>query len=213
MTPLARMLVYFGGVVLVFVVQDTVFFLTAAFLAICTFVFFPNKRFRSGAIPISIFLAVTFAANLMFKEGRVVFSLYGLEITHEGLTSATVTTARALLMIIGAKLLIYATGIEDLAAALGRLLRPLRVLKLPVEEFTEMMLLTIKAFPLLKDRLMTDYRCQVATANANGLTERAAIALSLFVSVLADILASPERFFEVYKGNERQSSGISLRHD
>ncbi|KJU82006.1 transporter [Candidatus Magnetobacterium bavaricum] len=207
------MLVYTGTVVLLFVVQDVGFFLVAGFLAICTFVFFPDKRFRSGAVPVSIFLAITFVSNLMFKEGRVVLSLYGLELTQEGLNAATVTTVRALLMIIGAKLLLYATSAEDLAAALGRLLRPLRVLKLPVEEFTEMMLLTIKAFPLLKDRLMTDYRHQVAAANAASLTERATIALSLFVSVLADMLASPERFFEVYKGNERQSLGISHRHD
>ncbi|MBF0606192.1 MAG: energy-coupling factor transporter transmembrane component T [Candidatus Magnetobacterium sp. LHC-1] len=203
MTPLARMLVYFGGVVLVFVVQDTVFFLAAAFLAICTFVFFPGKRFRSGAIPISIFLAVTFAGNLMFKEGRIVFSLYGLEITHEGLTSATVTTARTLLMIIGAKLLLYAVSVEELAGAVGRLLRPLRVLRLPVEEFTEMMLLTLKAFPLLKDTMTTQYRARMAAAGADGLTQRAAIVSSLLVSVLSDILVSPEKFFDANKDEQK----------
>ncbi|MBF0539034.1 MAG: hypothetical protein HQL03_12375 [Nitrospirae bacterium] len=202
MAPLIRMLVYLCGVVLLFVLQDVRFFLAAGFLAICTFAFFPDRRFRSGVVPISIFLAITFVSNLMFKDGRVVFSLYGIEITQEGLNTATVITTRALLMIIGAKLLLYAVSVEELAAALGRLLRPLRVLRLPVDDFTEMMLLTIKAFPLLKDKLMTDYRQKVAATNVAGLTEKAAIVLPLFMSVLADILVNPERFFNAQKGHE-----------
>ncbi len=196
-----RMFIYAGGVVLLFLIQDIRVFLTCGFVAFCVFIFFPDRKFRSGLIPITIFLSITFVSNLMFKNGRIIFNYLAIEITQEGLYNAAVITIKVFLMVIGAKLMMYGISVEELIGAVGRLLRPLRILKIPVDEFTELMLLTLKAFPLLKDELKEGYTQKITERSlmenkANDLLGKAAAASSLFLPMLINILINPERFFK-----------------
>ena len=74
-------------------------------------------------------------------------------------------------MIAGAKILTATTTPDSLANALGTFLRPLRRLKMPVDDLLQIMALTLKSLPRLKEEIVEIYREKISHKNAKGFLE------------------------------------------
>jgi energy-coupling factor transport system permease protein len=94
--------------------------------------------------------------------GGVVTVLWG-PAPHRRVLGASISVTAAdqwtRLLLVGAELLVLAavvawtTRLGDLAPAIGKLLRPFRVLRLPVDELTVAVALCVRCFPLLAEEL------------------------------------------------------------
>ncbi len=156
----------------------------------------PFKSLKSGWIPTSLFLLFTFASNVLFQQGRILYSAGPLLITGEGLNIAVIRTMRVFFMIAGAKILTATTQIELLVGAFGKILKPLERLGIPVVEFFSTMGLTIKSLPRLKDMITKTYREKVKEGNITGFWNRAKVISVFLMPLLAKSIQSPEIFFE-----------------
>ena len=166
----------------------------------------PLRILKKGWIPISIFLTFTFFSNLLFRHGKVIFTAGPLIFTAEGLTDASVKTARILFMIAGAKLLTGTTSVESLTRALGSLLKPLQHAGIPVNEFLSTMGLTIKSLPVLKEQFLSMYRERLQQGNIRGFRYRAKIMSAFLLPLFVKSIQAPEQFFEEKQGDEKQIS-------
>ncbi|MBF0320060.1 MAG: hypothetical protein HQL01_09715 [Nitrospirae bacterium] len=192
-SPEFKITVYVIFAAAMFLTKDVTIFLTASLAALCFFLLYSDRSIRSGIVPISIFLIITFLSGLFFTGGRVVVSILGLDITEEGLRDAIVKTARVFLMIAGAKLLMLGTTAVDMIKGLGRLLP--HSSKSPVGDFVEITGMALKAFPAITMRLRNDFREKATPGNPVGLMDKARLCASLIIPLLGEIINSPERLF------------------
>ena len=160
MSPEIRIILYTIFVICLFFIKDPAAYLfilpTVLLLIIILRVSF--KVLKSGWIPISLLLLFTFISNALFQHGKIWYQTGPLIITDEGLNIAFIRTMRVLLMIAGAKILTATTTPDSLASALGTFLRPLRRLKMPVDDLLQIMGLTLKSLPRLKEEIVGSYR-------------------------------------------------------
>jgi energy-coupling factor transport system permease protein len=180
---------------LLFMTDALTFYLPASAAALGLWVFYPAGRMRGGALPVAVFLAFTFLANALFAGGEIVFAAFGLDVTREALHAAAVRTSRVFLMIAGAKLLILSAGVEDLAGVVGRAMRPLKILRLPVDDFTEIMAMSLRALPLIRQDAVRRFSQAASDNGANNFSARARLAASLIVPVFISIINHPENIF------------------
>lgn len=102
-------------------------------------------------IPIVIFTAIL---NMLYTGGEtVLFSIWKLTLTAEGLTTAAFFAARIILIIISSSILTYTTVPTMLTDAIEKLLSPLKVLKIPVHSLAMMMTLALRFIPTLIEEI------------------------------------------------------------
>lgn len=174
----------------------------AAFLMVLL-VFIPRRTLVSGWLPISLFLLFTFMSNLIGRPGRVLMTAGPLVITDEGLQAAALRGGRLLLMIMGVKLMMGLTRSEDLIKGMGRLLKPLERLGLPVSDFVHTMILTLQCFPALKDMAAEAYRRKTVENNSGGFWGRARAIAGFLVPLFVRSMRNPEAFFRTEVNSDR----------
>jgi energy-coupling factor transport system permease protein len=154
------------------------------------------KVLKSGWIPISLLLLFTFISNALFQHGKICYRTGPLIITDEGLNIAFIRTMRVLLMIAGAKILTATTTPDSLASALGTFLRPLRRLKIPVDDLLQIMGLALKSLPRLKEEITGNYREKISRENISGFRNRVMVISKQLVPIFIMCMQVPERYFE-----------------
>ena len=187
---------YLVFVAFLFAFQNVTAYLYASALMGIIFLRLPWKSVKSGWLPISIFLLFTFLSNVAGQQGRVMFSSAFLIVTDEGVHIATVRTVRVLLMIGGAKILMATASAEDMVAGMGRLLRPLEKVGIPVRDFFQTMGLTIKCLPMLKTMASEAYRNNVSSTEVRGFQSRVRLVSAFLLPLFVRSVQSPESFFE-----------------
>ncbi len=194
--PEIKIFLYIGFVISLFLIKNLAVYLLI-FIAISILLFrLPFRAVKKGWIPISIFLTFTFIGNVLFQQGKILFSLGPIFLTEEGLTTASLRTTRVFLMIAGAKILTATTGIDSLIEGLGKILKPLARLGIPVNEFLSTMSLTMKSLPGLRNQIIETYTDKIQNGNIRGFRSRAK-AISLFLMpFFVKSMQSPESFFE-----------------
>lgn len=178
-----------------FLIERLDLHLAIAALAACSLLFIPFRRVRSGIVPITLFLVFTFVSNLFYQSGRVLATVGPLLITDEGVRLAAVRTLRVFDLIFAAKVLTTLLPLETMLASLGRFLRPLERLGVPVHEFFLVVTLTLQCFPVLKERLSGLYRERVAGKHAVTFREKLRIMVSFLVPLFIESMRNPESFF------------------
>lgn len=159
---------------------------------------------RKGWIPVIMILVFTFFGNLLFRHGRVLFSVGPFIMTDEGLADAWVKTARIFCMIAGARLLTAFTSIDELIRAFGRLLRPLHHIGIPVNDYLSTMGLTMKSLPAVTGRFAGMLSEKMQEEAKGGFWISVRIVSSLIVPFFVKCLQSPEEFFvKTNKINDR----------
>ena len=207
MPPEIRIILYTGFVVCLFFIKDlTLYALILALLLIMLTFLVPFKILKKGWVPISLLLLFTFISNLMFQPGKIRFQAGPFIITDEGLNTATVRTMRFFFMIAGAKMLTATTTPGSIVNALGKLLGPLRKLKIPVDDFLDVMGLAMKALPRLKEEIAANCGEKVSQAHISGFFDRLKVISSQLMPVFVRSMQVPEKHFkeEIRDGKDSQ---------
>ena len=151
----------------------------------------PDRRMRIGKFPILFLVMMTFAGNLFFFHGRVLFEAGPLTITDLSLKMALLRSSKVFGLIVGAKLLTLTTPLDDIIKLLGRLFLPLEAVRVPVRDFFETLSMTIKLLPGIREEALKNYRSGLAGAGEKGLLKRAGILISLVFPVMVRTLQAP----------------------
>ncbi len=140
-------------------------------------------------VPIVLFMMLF---NVFFYQGEtVLYKIWILSITKEGLYSAAFMVFRIILIISGTALLTYTTSSIELTDAIESLLSPLKVIKFPVHELAMMMTIALRFIPTLieeTEKIMSAQKARGADFESGNLIKRAKalmpILIPLFISAI-----------------------------
>ena len=180
----------------------------------------PPKALVRGLKPIVIIIVLTAVLNMFYTEGHVIFQIWKLKLTVEGIIKAFFMVIRIVMLICGTFLLTYTTAPVALTDGLELLLAPLNKLKVPVHEMAMMMSMALRFIPTLieeTDKIISAQKARGADFESGNLIQRAKallpILVPLFVSAFrrADELAIAMES-RCYHGGEGRTRMKQLRY-
>ena len=179
----------------------------------------PLKSIVRGLKPVLVIIIFTAVLNMFFTPGKVIFQVWKISFTQEGVVRAVFMVLRISLLIAGTFLLTYTTPPIALTDGMERLFSPLKKLHVPVHELAMMMSMALRFIPTLieeTDKIMAAQKARGADFETGRLTERAKallpILVPLFVSAFrrADELAVAMES-RCYHGGEGRTKQMKLQ--
>lgn len=149
----------------------------------------PVAYLWQGMKGLLLFLVIAGCIQLFGHRGEeLIWSMGKLEIYSEGMRQAILLTSRFILLIIAASLLTLTTSAQDLSRGFEVLLRPLRPLGFPNEEFAFMITISVRFIPTLLEEI--DHIVKAQTARGADFQDRSLIKrLKAFPSLWIPILS------------------------
>lgn len=149
----------------------------------------PFKFIVRGLKAIVFLLLISISFNLFLTNGRVIFQIGFLKVTHEGLRLAVFMGLRLMYLVIGSSVMTLTTTPNQLTDGLERSLGCLNRLHVPVHEISMMMSIALRFIPILieeTDKIMKAQMARGADFESGNLVQRAKsmipILVPLFVS-------------------------------
>lgn len=181
----------------------------------------PFKFIVKGLKPIMILLMFTVVFNLFLtRGGEVLFHVWILTVTAEGLRSAVYMAVRLIYLIIGSSLMTFTTTPNELTDGIEELLNPLNKLHVPVHEVAMMMSIALRFIPILleeTDKIMKAQTARGADFESGNIIQRAKamipILVPLFVSAFRranDLAMAMEA--RCYRGGEGRTKMKPLKY-
>jgi len=160
----------------------------------------PAKLILGGLKAVFIIMAFTAVINIFWTSGDHLIADLGIvKIYREGIEYAIFMIVRVVALIIGSSVLLtYTTSPIALTDGLERVLAPLKVLHIPVHEFSMMMTIALRFIPTLieeTDKIISAQKARGTDFTSGNLAQRAKalipVMVPLFVSAFhrADELA------------------------
>lgn len=122
----------------------------------------PFKHMIKGMKPILFLLIITSLFNLFFIDGEVLFSIWFITVTYEGLRFAIFMALRLIFLIAGTSLMTFTTTPNQLTDGLEKALSFLKVFKVPVSEIAMMMSIALRFIPVLIEEVDKIMKAQMA---------------------------------------------------
>jgi biotin transport system permease protein len=114
----------------------------------------PVSRFSPGQIvkslrPMTFFLGILFGLHLFFTDGKAIppFPLWHVTITYEGVYLGVLISWRFALLLAAASFLTMTTSPSELVSGIERILRPLKVFRLPSHDVAIMISIALRFLP------------------------------------------------------------------
>ena len=200
MDPRMKIVLTLAYIVMLFVAANALGLLVGVlFLVLCYGISrIPFRMILKSMRPVVPIILFTSILNMLFVEGKVLFSWWILHITVEGIETAVFMSVRILCLIAGTSLLTYTTSPIALTDGIERLCGPLKRFRMPVHELAMMMTIALRFIPTLieeTDKIISAQKARGADMESGGLMQRARalipILIPLFVSAFrrADELA------------------------
>ena len=151
----------------------------------------PVKIILGGLKPLVFILAFTTLYNVFFHGGEhLLLDLKIVKIYFEGIVFAVIMALRIICLLIGSSVfLTYTTSPIMLTDGIESLLKPLKVIKVPVHEFAMMTSIALRFIPTMieeTDKIMSAQKARGADFTSGSLINRAKalvpILIPLFVS-------------------------------
>lgn len=144
----------------------------------------PFKYMVRGMRAILFLLIITACFNLFLTPGEVVFSVWRLQITKEGIRMAVFMAIRLSFLIIGSSVMTLTTTPNNLTDGMEKMMNPLRVFKVPVHEVAMMMSIALRFIPILleeTDKIMKAQIARGADFESGNILKRAKALVPLLV--------------------------------
>ncbi len=122
----------------------------------------PFKFMVRGMKAILFLLLITVGFNLFLTPGEPLVSVWKISITKEGLELAVTMAVRLSLLIIGSSVMTLTTTPNQLTDGMEKMMRPLRVFKIPVHEVAMMMSIALRFIPILLGETDKIMKAQIA---------------------------------------------------
>lgn len=140
----------------------------------------------------AIIFIVIFAAviNLfMINDGEVLWSWRALQITDQGIHTTIKMTLRLVLLISGASLLTLTTTPVEVADGTESLMKPLRLIKVPVHDIAMIMSIALRFIPTLfeeTNKIIAAQKARGASFDTGGLIARAKALLPVLIPLFVN---------------------------
>ncbi len=162
----------------------------AAFLfVIIAFSGLPMRLVFKSIKPIVPVILFTSAINVFYvSKGALLVDWWIFRIHTGGLVTAAFIAIRILCLIAGSSLLTYTTLPTALTDALERLLKPLKLVRLPVHDLAMMMTIALRFIPTLieeTDKIMSAQKARGADLESGKLLERVRAMIPILIPLLA----------------------------
>lgn len=144
----------------------------------------PFRFMVKGMRGILLLLLITVGFNLFLTPGTAVVSFWKLTITWEGIYVAATMAVRLTLLIIGSSVMTLTTTPNNLTDGIEKMLRPLKIFKVPVHELAMMMSIALRFIPILleeTDKIMKAQIARGADFESGNLLKRAKAMVPLLV--------------------------------
>lgn len=122
----------------------------------------PFRFMVKGMKAIVFILLITVICNLLLTPGETLVQLWKLTITREGLRLAVMMAVRLSFLIMGSSVMTLTTTPNNLTDGMERLMRPLRVIHVPVHEIAMMMSIALRFIPILLEETDKIMKAQIA---------------------------------------------------
>lgn len=144
----------------------------------------PFKFMVKGMKAILMLLMITVVFNLFLTQGTPLITIWKLTITVEGLRTAVSMAIRLTLLIIGSSVMTLTTTPNNLTDGMEKMMRPLKIFKVPVHEVAMMMSIALRFIPILleeTDKIMKAQIARGADFESGNLLKRAKALVPLLV--------------------------------
>lgn len=178
----------------------------------------PLSFMLRGLKAIMILLVIAGLFNLFLTPGQVLWSIWKIHITREGLRNAVLMTIRMIYLIMGSSVMTLTTTPNQLTDGLEKALKPLQKINVPVHEIAMMMSIALRFIPILieeTDKIMKAQMARGADFETGGLVKKAKnmvpLLVPLFVSAFRranDLALAMEA--RCYVGGEGRTKMIPL---
>lgn len=122
----------------------------------------PVKFMMRGMKSIAFLLVIAVVFNLFLTQGEVIFSIWKLQITKEGIKLAIMMAVRLVFLIMGSSVMTLTTTPNNLTDGLEKILNPLKAIKVPVHEISMMMSIALRFIPILLEETDKIMKAQIA---------------------------------------------------
>ncbi|AOZ90882.1 energy-coupling factor transporter transmembrane component T family protein [Paenibacillus crassostreae] len=156
----------------------------------------PLHIFGRGLKPILFILMFAFLYQVMFTQGDVIWSWSFIEVTLEGIQNGIRLLWRIILLILLASILTLTTKPLTLAHGLEKLLAPLSRLKVPVEQFSLMIVIAIRFIPTILqelDRILLAQKARGYDISSLPLPKRIFAYIPILIPLLFMIIQRAEQ--------------------
>jgi energy-coupling factor transport system permease protein len=163
-----------------------VYFLGAGLLVVALASGISIRTIAQSVKPLLIFIILIFLAHALFGNNNSSFAGISTSGVHEGF----IVVFRFLCLIAAAVLLTMTTAPSVLIAAVKYFLRPLKYLRVPVDDIAVMIMLALRLMPIMllqKERIENAQKARCYDAKNAGLIARVKSFLSLILAVLLGI--------------------------
>jgi len=144
----------------------------------------PFKFMVRGMKAIVFLLLITVVFNLFLTPGEALVSVWKLTITKEGIVLATTMAVRLTMLIIGSSIMTLTTTPNNLTDGMEKMLRPLKIFKVPVHEVAMMMSIALRFIPILleeTDKIMKAQIARGADFESGNIVKRAKALVPLLI--------------------------------
>ncbi len=144
----------------------------------------PLKFMIRGMRAILFILLITVAFNLFLTPGEALITIWKLKITKEGIKVAIFMALRLSFLIIGSSVMTLTTTPNNLTDGMEKMLRPLKLFKVPVHEVAMMMSIALRFIPILleeTDKIMKAQIARGADFESGNIFKRAKALVPLLV--------------------------------
>ena len=191
--PRMKIIIAIAYIVFVFLADSTAAYIFALVFTV-GMVFLSRIKLRvvlKGLKPLLFIILFTAFFNIFWTKGdtKPLFEYGIITIYREGLWFAAVMILRIACILAGSSVILtYTTSPIALTDGLERLLSPLKVIRLPVHEFSMMMTIALRFIPTLieeTDKIMNAQKARGADFNSGGLIKRAKALLPVLIPLFA----------------------------
>lgn len=162
--------------------------LTVLVMAVLRASSIPARLLHSAGLPLYPFALLTVALTSLSVPGAAWARLGPMALTREGTWLGLVYAGRMFLLVWGAAWLTWTTSPVNLASGLSSALRPLRRLRVPVEEVALVVMLAIRFIPSLFDealRVGLSLRARGLRTDRGPLRRRLAVVSAMVVPLFS----------------------------
>ena len=180
----------------------------------------PFSFMVKGMRSIMFLLMFSVVLNLFMTNGEVVFSIWKLSITKEGIYIASFMAVRIVFLIIGSSVMTLTTTPNNLTDGLEKGLGFLKIIKVPVHEIAMMMSIALRFIPILMeetDKIMKAQMARGADFESKKLSKRVKslvpLLVPLFVSAFrraSDLATAMEA--RCYRGGKGRTKMKPLKY-
>ncbi|MBN2542775.1 energy-coupling factor transporter transmembrane protein EcfT [bacterium] len=109
-----------------------------------------------------LFFYITFLVHLLFTEGEGGYSWLWFNVSFHGAYNGLLFSLRLFLLLFSGALLTWTTQPMEFTNSLEKMLSPLKLFKVPVRDFSLMMMIALRFIPTMLDEIEITKRAQMA---------------------------------------------------